>query len=151
MRVHALYATQYKGSYLHEALDVDGAHKTVLLFTPAIDQDVHANFLKQIAESDPQALRVVIADQAGFPLPPGDPRIPSNLRLLPLPPYSPELNPAQRYGGLIKAAISNRLYPTLRKLEHHIVAAARPWSTPSAVSSLIHEWLSDQVNSSATT
>jgi hypothetical protein len=27
------------------------------------------------------------------------------LRLLPLPPYSPELNPIERFGGLNKAAI----------------------------------------------
>ena len=146
VRVHAPYDTRYKWGYLHEALEVDGENKTELLFTPAIDQDIHAIFLKQIADSDPHALHVVIADQAGFHLTTGDVRIPSNLRLLPLPPYCPELNPAERYGGLIKAAISNRLYPTLRKLENHIVAAARPWSTPSAVSSLIHDWLADKVN-----
>ena len=146
VRVHAPYATRYKWGYLHEALEVDGENKTELLFTPAIDQDIHAIFLKQIADSDPHALHVVIADQAGFHLTTGDARIPNNLRLLPLPPYCPELNPAERYGGLIKAAISNRLYTTLRRLENHIVAAARPWSTPAAVSSLIHDWLADKVN-----
>jgi hypothetical protein len=56
VRVHAPYATQHKWGYLHEALEVDGAHKTELLFTPAIDQVIHAIFLKQSAESDPQAL-----------------------------------------------------------------------------------------------
>ncbi|MFA6960173.1 MAG: hypothetical protein WC205_05420 [Opitutaceae bacterium] len=58
-----------------------------MLFTPAIEQDIHSLFLKQIVESDPQALHVVIADQAGFHLPESDQRIPANLRLLPLPPY----------------------------------------------------------------
>ena len=150
-RVHAPYATRYKWGYLHEALEVDGAHAVELLFTPAIDRDIHALFLKQIADSDPQALHVVIADQAGFHLPGNDPRLPANLRLLPLPPYSPELNPVERFGGLLKAAIANRLYPSLRKLEDHLAAAARPWSTPAAVSSLIHSWLADQVNSGAPT
>jgi transposase len=149
VRVHASYATRYKWGYLHEALEVDGACKTELLFTPAIDRDIHALFLKQISRSDPQALHIVIADQAGFHLPEADPRIPTNLRLLPLPPYCPELNPVERFGGLIKAAVANRLYPNLRKLEDHICAAARPWSTPAAVSSLIHSWLADQVNSGA--
>ena len=85
MCVHAPYVTQYKWGYLHEALEVDGAHKTELLFTPAIDQVLHAIFLIQIAESDPPALHEVIADKAGFHLTTGEPRIPSNLRLLPLP------------------------------------------------------------------
>lgn len=146
VRVHAPYATRYQWGYLHEALEVDGAHAVELLFTPAIDRDIHALFLQQIADSDPQALHVVIADQAGFHLPTDDARLPSNLRLLPLPPYCPELNPVERFGGLVKAVTTNRLYPSLRRLEDHIAAAVRPWSTPSAVASLIHQWLADQVN-----
>ena len=83
VRVHAPYATRYQWGYLHEALEVDGAHATELLFTPAIDRDIHALFLQQIADSDPQALHVVIADQADFHLQLDDPRLLSNLRLLP--------------------------------------------------------------------
>ena len=128
---------------------MDGKNRVELLFTPAIDRDSHALFLQQIADSDPQALHVVIQDQAGFHLPTDDPRLPKNLRLLPLPPSSPELNPVERFGGLLKAAVANRLYPSLRKLEDHLAAAARSWSTPTAVSALIHTWLSDQVNSGA--
>lgn len=151
VRVHAPYATRYQWGYLHEALEVDGKHSAELLFTPAIDRDIHALFLKQIADSDPLALHVVIADQAGFHLPDHDARIPTNLRLLPLPPYSPELNPVERFGGLIKAAVANRLYPNLRRLEDHIAAASRRWTTPTAVSSLIHSWLADQVNTGVPT
>jgi len=151
VRVHAPYATRYQWGYLHEALEVDGGHAAELLFTPAIDRDIHALFLKQIADSDPLALHVVIADQAGFHLPGNDARIPTNLRLLPLPPYSPELNPVERFGGLIKAAVANRLYPNLRRLEDHIAAASRRWTTPAAVSSLIHSWLADQVNTGVPT
>ena len=149
VRVHAPYATRYKWGYLHEALEVDGAHSSQLLFTPAIDRDIHALFLRQIADCDPQSLHVVIADQAGFHLPVADPRIPANLRLLPLPPYSPELNPVERFGGLIKAAIGNRLYPNLHKLENHISAVARAWTRPTEVAGLIHSWLHDQANCGA--
>ena len=149
VRVHAPYATRYQWGYLHEALEVDGAHAPELLFTPAIDRDIHAIFLQQIAATDPAALHVVIQDQAGFHLPVGDARLPKNLRLLPLPPYCPELNPVERFGGLLKAAVSNRLYPTLRHLEDHLTAAARPWTAPEKVAGLIHTWLADQVNAGA--
>ena len=149
VRVHAPYATKYQWGYLHEALEVDGAHAAQLLFTPAIDRDIHALFLRQIADSDPLALHIVIQDQAGFHLPPGDARIPRNLRLLPLPAYCPELNPVERFGGLLKAQVSNRLYPTLRKLEDHLAAAATLWTTPAKVSGLIHSWLADQTNAGA--
>ncbi|MEO7412181.1 MAG: IS630 family transposase [Opitutaceae bacterium] len=149
VRVHAPYATKYQWGYLHEALEVDGKHQVELLFTPAIDRDIHALFLQQIAASDPKALHVVIQDQAGFHLPERDARLPANLRLLPLPPYSPELNPVERFGGLLKAQLCNRLYPSLRRLENHLAAAARPWCEPSRVHSLIHDWLHDKVNSGA--
>lgn len=151
VRVHAPYATKYQWGYLHEALEVDGENRAELLFTPAIDRDIHALFLQQIADSDPQALHVIIQDQAGFHLPTHDPRLPKNLRLLPLPPYSPELNPVERFGGLLKAAVSNRLYPNLRRLEDHLFAASKPWTRPAAVASLIHGWLADQTNSGVPT
>ena len=87
--------------------------------------------------------------QAGFHLPATDPRLPANLRLLPLPPYCPEINPVERFGGLLKAQVRNRLYPNLRKLEDHLAAAARRWTSPDKVAGLIHTWLADQVNSGA--
>ena len=146
VRMHAPYATKDQWGYLHEALEVDGAHASERLFTPAIDRDIHALFLRQIADSDPAALHIVIQDQAGFHLPEADPRLPANLRLLPLPPYCPELNPVERFGGLLKAQVRNRLYPNWRKLEDHLAAAARPWTTPAKVAGLIHTWLADQVN-----
>ncbi len=149
VRLHAPYATRYQWGYLHEALEVDGAHRVELLFTPCIDQDIHTLFLTQIGQSDPGALHVVIADQAGFHLPEDDPRLPANVRLLPLPPYSPELNPVERFGDLVKDQVCNRLFPSLAALERRIEAALRPWLTsPVRVAQLIGEgWLHDQVNS----
>ena len=53
VRFHASYKTTYQWGYLHESLEVDGQHKVELLFTSMINQDAHAVFLRQIAESDP--------------------------------------------------------------------------------------------------
>lgn len=153
VRVHAAYATRYQWGYLHEALEVDGAHRLELLFSPCIDQDVHALFLHQIAATEPQALHIVIQDQAGFHLRGDDARVPANLRLLPLPAYSPELNPVEKLGDLVKDRICNRLYPSLRRLEDHILAALHPWrSDPNRVAKLIGTgWLLDAANAGAQT
>ena len=125
VRVHAPYKTNYQWGYLHEALEVDRRHSVELLFTPTIKQDV---FLKQIAESDPQSMHVVIMDQAGFHMKEEDQRIPSNIRVLPLPPYYPELNPAEWFGQVIKAPV-NWICESLERLENHLIAVARRWST----------------------
>jgi transposase len=146
VRVHAPYATVYQWGYLHEAIEIDGAHDAQLLFTPAINRDIHAVFLSQIADSDPGSLHVVIQDRAGFHLPEGDPRLPANVRLLPLPPYCPELNPVEGFGRLLKAPTANRLYRNLRQLENHLIAIARKWCEPAKIQSLIHHWMRDQAN-----
>ena len=148
VRVHAPYATRYQWGYLHEALEVDGANRMELLFTPCIDQDVHALFLQQLSAVEPTALHVVIQDQAGFHLRATDVRLPKNIRLLPLPPYSPELNPVEKLGDLVKDRICNRIYPNLRRLEDHLLAALQPWRTGGArVAELIGRgWLLDGLN-----
>lgn len=151
VRVHAPYATKYKWGYLHEAMEVDGKNACEVLFTPAIDQDVHAIFLKQIAQSDAESLHVVIQDQAGFHITNEDSRVPENVRLLGLPPYSPELNPVEQFGNLIKRQTGNRLYQSLEKLEGHIEAVMRKWSGPESVASLMHDWLVDKVNAGVQT
>lgn len=151
VRVHAPYATKYEWGYLHEAMEVDGENKLELLFTPGIDQDIHVLFLQQISQSDPLALHLIIADRAGFHLPVTDSRLPANVRLVPLPPYSPELNPVEKLGDLVKDAICNRLFPKLRSLEDAILSELEPLRTSGArVAQLIGAgWLLAQTNSFA--
>ena len=153
VRVHVPYATRYQWGYLHEALEVDGENRVELLFTPAIDQDIHALFLTQIGQSDPAALHVVIQDQAGFHLRSGDARLPANVRLVPLPAYSPELNPVEKLGDLVKDAICNRLFTDLQTLESAILAELDPLRASGArVAQLIGAgWLLDQANVGAPT
>ena len=111
--------------------------------------DVHAVFLTQISESDPNALHVIVMDQAGFHKKQEDGRVPANIRVLPLPPYCPELNPAEWFGRVVKAPTVNRIYQSLKHLEDHIIAVARRWSDPAKVATLIHEWMRVEVNAIA--
>jgi len=149
IRVHVPYATKYEWGYLHEAMEVGGENKIELLFSPGINQDWHLKFLEQIAATDPGATHVIIADQAGFHLKPGDARLPGNIRLEPLPPYSPELNPVEKLGDLVKDAICNQLFATLETLEQAVLKELEPLrKTPELVAQLIgaEGWLSLQVN-----
>lgn len=153
VRVHAPYATRYQWGYLHEALEVDGENKTELLFTPSIDQDVHALFLKQIGESDPLSRHLIIQDQAGFHLKNTDHRLPANVKIIPLPPYSPELNPVEKLGDLVKDAICNQLFDKLETLEAAILRELDSLRHSGArVAQLIGQgWLLDQANSGVLT
>jgi len=116
-----------------EALEDDGVNKVELLFTPSISQDVHAIFLRQIAQSDPGRARVVIMDRAGFHLQA----------------YCPELNPAEWSWRVVKAPTINRLYRDLRALEDHLISVARDWCRSEKVRGRVHHWMRDQANAIA--
>ena len=104
--------------------------------------------MRQIAETDPQARHIVIADQAGFHLKPNDARVPANRRLLPPPPYSPELNPVEKLGDLVKDNICNQLFDKLPTREQAILAELAPLRESGlCVAQLIGQgWLLDKVH-----
>jgi hypothetical protein len=79
--------------------------------------------------------------------------VPDNLRLLPLPPYSPELHPVEKLGDLLKDRICNQLFDKLETLERAILAELAPLrECGQRVAQLIgQDWLLDRVNAGAPT
>jgi transposase len=67
---------------------------------------------------------VLVVDQAGWHLS-ADLRLPDGIDLVFLPPYSPELQPAERLWGLVDEPIANRAFPDLDALEEVLVARCR--------------------------
>ena len=52
--------------------------------------------------------------------------VPANVRLLPLPAYSPELNPVEALGDLVKDAIANKVFGSLDSLQAAILKELQP-------------------------
>lgn len=149
VRVVKRVQQKYQWGYVYGALEVvEGASQ--FRFMPSVSLDFSGDFLAQIAASDPEAEHVVIQDQAGFHHRPGDARLPAHLHLLPLPPYSPELNPAEKVWDVIKDSIANRVFGTLDSIERSLTAALRPfWEDPRRVLDLVGDgWLHVQANAS---
>ena len=71
-------------------------------------------FLAELAKAVPEDRHaVVVMDQAGWHLS-GKLAVPANMTLVPLPPYSPELNPIERFWQHLKDRwLSNRIFDTL--------------------------------------
>jgi hypothetical protein len=112
----ALSETKYPRSCLDSALEVDGAGQAEALLLPTFSPRSSQLFLEQIAVSDSQAEHIVIWGQAGFHQKTGATLVP-RVRILSLPPYCTELNPAEKIGILFKGAIANFIFQTLRALE----------------------------------
>ncbi len=151
-RPTAPYQTKYQWGYLYSALEVDGDHAAQFQCLPGVSLELSRLFLEQIAARDPQAEHVVIADQAGFHLNPELHEVPARIHLIALPPYSPELNPVEVVGDLIKDRIGNVLWGTLEQLEAAIVEELQPvYESAERVRRLVaHDWLTQQVNATAT-
>ena len=70
-----------------------GLSRTEFLLTQTLDQAHRQRFHRQIGQSDPAAVPVLIQDGAGFHLRAGATGLPDNVRVLTLPAYSPEIKP----------------------------------------------------------
>jgi transposase len=148
LRPSAPYQTKYEWGYLYSALEVDGANASEFLCLPEVNLTMSRLFLQQLVARDPNAEHVVIWDQAGFHPRSGDPTVPAHVHLLPLPPYSPELNPVEAIGDLIKDRLGNTLWATLDAMDEAIGEELRPlYETAERVRRLVsHPWLIFQLN-----
>ena len=152
VRPTAPYQTKYQWGYLYSALEVDGDNAAEFACLPEVSLEMSRLFLERIAARDPQAEHVVIWDQAGFHPNPELHAVPARIHLLPLPPYSPELNPVEIIGDVIKDRIANTLWKTLEALEQALGEELRPiYESAQRVRRLVsHPWLIDQLNATAT-
>jgi transposase len=140
---------RYQWGYTYGALEVcgDGAQ---FLHTDGVSLEASRCFLEQVGRSAPEAMHIVIWDGAGFHQDEGAQELPTNVRVIHLPPYSPELNPVERLWDVVKDHICNRVWKDLEELMTAInEVLAEYWTTPAKVRTLIGDgWLLDVVNAS---
>jgi len=140
---------KYQWGYVYGALEVVEGHAE-FRFMPSVNLSFLGDFLKQVAASAPEAEHVVIWDQAGFHPSPESPSLPAHIHLLPLPPYSPELNPVEKLWDVIKDALANRVFGALGRLERVLAESLRPyWTDTEMTRRLVGEgWMHTQANAS---
>ncbi len=94
----------------------------VFLLAKTLDHAHLGHFNSQIGESDPAAVHVLIQDGAGFHLTDGHQSLPDNVRIIALPPYSPELNPVEGLWDQLKDGLCNGVFPSLSNQRDIIVS-----------------------------
>lgn len=148
LRPVAPYQTKYEWGYLYSALEVDGENAAEFWCLPTVSLELGHWFLERLAARDPEAEHVVIWDRAGFHPQPHLHALPARVHVIALPPYSPELNPVEVIGDVIKDRIANTLWATLEALEEALGEELRPiCESAERVRRLVsHPWLIEQVN-----
>jgi len=108
---------QYKWIYVYGFVE-PASGKTHWLFLPSVNLNLMQmaldSFVKEHLKED--KIIVLLWDQAGFHQS-DNLNIPEGLEVFPLPPYTPELQPAERLWPSLREAIANRWVSSLNKLE----------------------------------
>jgi transposase len=106
----------YEAVYVFAAVCPQLGQITALIL-PYANSDMMTLFLRQVASDLPDHFIVMLVDQAGWHLG-KDVNVPENIRLIPQPAGSPELNPAEHiWEDLRENEIGNQLFTSLDELE----------------------------------
>lgn len=86
---------------------------------PYCNTETFQVYLNEFSKRTPDELKILLLDNGAFHkckrL-----KIPDNIVLLFIPPYSPELNPAEKIWWIMKRAFSGKLYKSLEKVSEFI-------------------------------
>ena len=111
-------------TYAYAAVSVaDGQMDSLVL--PSVNTVCMQIFLDEVAARYPEERIVMVTDGAGWHRATAL-RIPENIRLVPLPPYSPELNPVEHlWDELREKSFHNRVFKSIEALEQHLSLSLR--------------------------
>ena len=125
----------YEWTYLYAALDpITG--ESFCLYLPGIDGMCFEEFLGHLGEIYADHRLVVVLDGAPSHAS-KEIELPENVSLLPLPSYSPELNPVERWFQEFRRTLANRVFETIESLQEALTRVLEPyWEEPARLRSL---------------
>jgi transposase len=115
---------------------------SLLLEMPYCNADTFQLFLNELANKKPSEYKIVVLDNGAFHHAKRL-KIPQNITLLFLPPYSPELNPAENMWAKYKRTFTNRLHKSLAELSKFIEEVTRQTTTGSVISTCSFSYVFD--------
>lgn len=112
-RIRPVVGARLERKYLY-AFAAVSPHDGVLdsLILPWVNAQTMSLFLAELAQRHAEEFIVIVMDQAGWHVA-GELQVPPNMRVVFLPPYSPELNPAERVFEEVRRRTEGRVYDTV--------------------------------------
>jgi len=131
----------YQSYYLYGAVEPKTG-KRFLLEREALDSDGFQDFLDGFADRFSESLNVLVLDNGQFHKA-KKLTIPENVRLVFLPPYSPELNPIERLWQDLKDHLAFHLHETLSALRRRVQERLDSYTDEAVASLTGYEYLLD--------
>ena len=108
----------FKTTYLFGAFSPINGDK-FLLEMPSCNSDNFQIFLNEFSFQNPAEFKIIVLDNGAFHKAKAL-IIPGNIGLIFLPPYSPELNPAENIWAILKRKFTNKLHHSLEEVSDFI-------------------------------
>lgn len=87
--------------------------------TPIVNNTIFEAYLRALSDRSPKKYIILVIDNAGFHASKNI-QIPNNIRLLRIPPYTPELNPAEKVWQYMKSKVAMKYNEDLKSLQQRI-------------------------------
>lgn len=128
------YQNIFKSTYIFGAFSpYDG--DSLVIELPNCNGENFQIFLDEMSENRPGEFKVIILDNGAFHKAKAL-KIPKNIVLLFLPPYSPELNPAELVWLNMKRKMTNKIYKTMEELKMELEIIVKSLVTKEFIMSL---------------
>lgn len=102
------YKHAFKNTYLYGSFSPLNGDSFVYEIE-GVSSEIFYKYLVEFSKYKPTELKIVFIDNAGFHSLKNH-KLPENMALVRIPPYSPELNPCERVWEYIKAHFKNRFF-----------------------------------------
>ncbi len=116
------YQQAFKNTYLYGSFSpIDGSN--FVWEVEGVDTLIFEAYLKAFSQYKPNEFKIVVIDNAGFHSTQNI-DLPKNMALIRIPPYTPELNPAEKVWQYLKERFKNKTFGDIKELKkwlHQIV------------------------------
>jgi transposase len=133
-------------TYAYAAVSpADGVLDSLVL--PVVNADAMSLFLAEVSQRHPDDFILMVMDKAGWHQA-KDLKVPNNMRIIFLPPYSPELNPVEHLWEEIREKwFPNRVFESLDAVESVLVDALHSLEqSPEKVASITgFDWINNLI------
>ena len=130
------FIQDFKNTYLFGAFSpITGS--SLLLDMPYCNTECFEVFLNELSKQQPREYKILLLDNGAFHKAKRL-LIPNNIALCFIPPYSPELNPAEKVWAFLKRKITNKAFKTLKELQNFMDRIIQQYLSMERIKSITH-------------
>ncbi|MCZ4693708.1 IS630 family transposase [Ancylomarina euxinus] len=130
------YQHAFKNTYLYGSFSPINGDSFVYEIE-GVSSEIFYKYLLRFSEYKPEELKIIIIDNAGFHSM-KEYTLPANIKLIRIPPYTPELNPSEKMWQHIKQYYKNKVFGTLDAVKQWLHLFIRDNINTQIVKSITH-------------